>query len=31
VGHELAKAFSPEMKDANLDWGSIMATIQESE
>jgi hypothetical protein len=30
-GMKMARAFSPEMKDANLDWESIMATIQEGE
>ena len=30
-GMKMAQAFSPEMKDANLDWESIMAVIQEGE
>ena len=30
-GMKMAQAFSPEMKDANLDWESIMAMIQEGE
>ena len=30
-GMKMAQAFSPEMKDANLDWESIMAIIQEGE
>ena len=30
-GMKMAKAFSPEMKDANLDWDSITAIIQEGE
>ena len=30
-GMKIAKAFSPEMKDANLDWESITAIIQEGE
>jgi hypothetical protein len=28
-GMKMAQAFSPEMKDANLDWESITAIIQE--
>jgi hypothetical protein len=28
---KMAQAFSPEMKDANLDWDSIMAIIKEGE
>jgi hypothetical protein len=28
---KMAQAFSPEMKDANLDWDSITAIIQEGE
>jgi hypothetical protein len=28
-GMKMAQAFSPEMKDANLDWDSITAMIQE--
>ena len=30
-GMKMAQAFSPEMKDANLDWNSITAIIQEGE
>jgi hypothetical protein len=30
-GMKMAQAFSPEMKDANLDWESVMAIIQEGE
>jgi hypothetical protein len=30
-GMKMARAFSPEMKDANLDWESITAIIQEGE
>jgi hypothetical protein len=30
-GMKMAQAFSPEMKDANLDWDSITASIQEGE
>jgi hypothetical protein len=30
-GMKMAQAFSPEMKDANLDWESITAVIQEGE
>jgi hypothetical protein len=30
-GMKMAQAFSPEMKDANLDWNSITAMIQEGE
>jgi len=30
-GMKIAKAFSPEMKDANLDWERITAMIQEGE
>jgi hypothetical protein len=30
-GMRMAQAFSPEMKDANLDWESIVAMIQEGE
>jgi hypothetical protein len=30
-GMKMARAFSPEMKDANLDWDSITAIIQEGE
>ena len=30
-GMKMAQAFSPEMKDANLDWDSIIAIIQEGE
>jgi hypothetical protein len=30
-GMKIAKAFSPEMKDATLDWESITAIIQEGE
>ena len=30
-GMKMAQAFSPEMKDANLDWESITAMIQEGE
>jgi hypothetical protein len=28
-GMKMAQAFSPEVKDANLDWDSITAMIQE--
>lgn len=28
-GMKMAQTFSPEMKDANLDWDSITAMIQE--
>jgi hypothetical protein len=28
---KMAQAFSPEMKDANLDWDGITAMIQEGE
>jgi hypothetical protein len=28
---KMAQAFSPEMKDANLDWERITAMIQEGE
>ena len=31
VGHEDGPGLSPEMKDANLDWESIMAIVQEGE
>jgi hypothetical protein len=30
-GMKMAQAFSPEMKNANLDWESITAMIQEGE
>jgi hypothetical protein len=30
-GMKMARAFSPEMKDADLDWDSITALIQEGE
>ena len=30
-GMKMAQAFSPEMKDANLDWEHITAIIQEGE
>ena len=30
-GMKMAQAFSPEMKDANPDWNSITAIIQECE
>lgn len=30
-GMKMAQAFSPEMKDANLDWDSFTAIIQEGE
>jgi len=30
-GMKMAQAFSPEMKDANLDWDSITTIIQEGE
>jgi hypothetical protein len=30
-GMKMAQAFSPEMKEANLDWESITAMIQEGE
>jgi hypothetical protein len=30
-GMKMAQAFSPEMKDANLDWDSVTAIIQEGE
>jgi len=30
-GMKMAQAFSPEMKDTNLDWESITAIIQEGE
>ena len=30
-GMKMAQAFSPEMKDANLDWERITAIIQEGE
>ena len=30
-GMKMAQAFSPEMKDANLDWETITAIIQEGE
>jgi hypothetical protein len=30
-GMKMAQAHSPEMKDANLDWDSITAIIQEGE
>jgi len=30
-GMKMAQAFSPEMKDANLDWEDITAIIQEGE
>ena len=30
-GMKMAQAFSPEMKDTNLDWESIMAMIREGE
>jgi hypothetical protein len=30
-GMKMAQAFSPEMKNANLDWDSISAMIQEGE
>jgi hypothetical protein len=30
-GMKMAQAFSPEMKDANLDWERITAMIQEDE
>jgi hypothetical protein len=30
-GMKMAQAFSPEMTDANLDWDSITAIIQEGE
>jgi hypothetical protein len=31
LGMKMAQTFSPEMKDANLDWESITASIQEGE
>jgi hypothetical protein len=30
-GMKMAQAFSPEMKNANLDWENITAMIQEGE
>ncbi len=30
-GMKMAQAYSPEMKDADLDWESIIAIIQEGE
>jgi hypothetical protein len=30
-GMKMAQAFSPEMKDANLDWETFTAIIQEGE
>ena len=30
-GLKMAQAFSPQMKDANLDWDSITAMIQEGQ
>jgi hypothetical protein len=30
-GMKMAQAFSPEMRNANLDWDSITALIQEGE
>ncbi|MGE5289466.1 MAG: hypothetical protein ACM3ML_20160 [Micromonosporaceae bacterium] len=30
-GMKMAQAFSPQMKDVNLDWNSIDAMIQEGE
>ena len=30
-GMKMAQAFAPEMRDANLDWDSITAMIQECE
>jgi hypothetical protein len=30
-GMKMAQAFSPQMKDANLDWDSIDAMVQEGE
>src|SRR5215207_2528261 len=30
-GMKMAQAFSPQMKDANLDWDSISAMIQEGD
>ena len=30
-GMKMAQAFSPEMKDANLDWDSITAIIREGD
>jgi hypothetical protein len=30
-GMKMAQAFSPEMKDADLDWESVTAMIQEGE
>ena len=30
-GMKMAQAFSPQMKDADLDWDSIIAMIQEGE
>jgi hypothetical protein len=30
-GMKMAQAFSPEMKDANLDWDTITTVIQEGE
>ena len=30
-GMKMAQAFSPEMRDANLDWESINAIIEEGE
>ena len=30
-GMKMAQAFSPQMKEANLDWDSITAIIQEGE
>jgi hypothetical protein len=30
-GMKMAQAFSPQMKDTNLDWDSITAIIQEGE
>ena len=30
-GMKMAQAFSPQMKDVNLDWNSIDAMVQEGE
>ena len=30
-GMKMAQAFSPQMKDVNLDWNSIDAMVQEAE
>jgi hypothetical protein len=31
MGMKMAQAFSPQMKDVNLDWDSIDAMVQEGE